>query len=164
MRLSLIFSFVGICFAWCLCAMEEPSSSRGPVATWNVGMNEQLAIQEVDPVMPLQERNKVFVIAAALYERDTTDSSTNTTPTGLSSVGLGGNLKKEEQKIATVDENVGTDIEASDTFSDSSEHISAEFELGKKGSWFHCRTHCKSKTIAKYSATAIGGIIAGLLL
>jgi len=46
----------------------------------------------------------------------------------------------------------------------SSEHFSAEFELGKKGSCCHVRTRFKSKTLAKYAATALGGLLAGLLL
>jgi hypothetical protein len=75
-------------------------------------------------------------------------------------------------KVMTVnkaDKNIGTEEnndknDKDETLSASSEHFSAEVEVGKKGSWFHCKTHCKSKTIAKYMATAGSALLAGLLL
>jgi hypothetical protein len=130
-----------------------------PVATYDVGFNEDL---EVTPSLVQNQGHKFLVIVAAQYKagkgiemsRSSLDLSMAETPA--------------TSKVVTVDkadQNVGTEdsSDKDETLSASSEHFSAEVEVGKKGSCFHCKTHCKSKTLAKYGATALGGFLVGLL-
>ena len=142
-----------------VCAMQ-PIPVTEPVATYDVGFDEKL---EVTPSLVQNQGDKFLVIAAAQHEANKSMNRSR------SSIELSMAAMPATSKIITVDKadkNIGTE-EANDkdeTLSTSSEHFSAEVEVGKKGSWFHCKTHCKSKTIAKYAATVAGGLLAGLLL
>jgi hypothetical protein len=134
-----------------------------PIATYNVGFNEKL---EITPSLVQDQGHEFLVIAAARHEADrciersrsSLDLSTATMPVTPKVM----TVNKADKNIGTEENNDKNDKD--ETLSASSEHFSAEVEVGKKGSWFHCKTHCKSKTIAKYMATAGSALLAGLLL
>lgn len=142
-----------------LCAMSQIRAMEGPAtseleAKRDVELSENLEVATVFPTD--DQRNNVLVIAVARYEKALErKSSLGATPVTL-----------EIARIDKADKNVGTEEnnDKDETLSASSEHFSAEVEVGKRGGWFHCKTHCKSKTVAKYVTTAAGGLLAGLLL
>jgi hypothetical protein len=127
-----------------------------PIATYEMGFNEKL---EITPSLVQNQGHKFLVIVAAQRQAGKGIERSR------SSLELSAEKTPATSKITSADQNVGTE-ESSDkdeTLSASSEHFSAEVEVGKKGSWFHCKTRCKSKTLAKYGATALGGFLVGLL-
>jgi len=160
-RLQKVMCIVGL--SSCLQARAmQPVPVTEPVATYDVGLNEKLEITSV----PVQDdQHKIFAIVAAHQGV----SCAKTIERSRSSLDLSRAATPITPNVITIDrtdKSVGTEEnnDKDETLSASSEHFSAELEVGKKGSWFHCKTHCKSKTVAKYMATAAGGLLAGLLL
>lgn len=159
MKISCVQKIVFISgFISCLQVYAMQSIAE-PVKTCDVGCDEKL---KITPSLIQDPEVKFLVIMAAQHEAS---KSLEKSSSSL-------NLRLSEMSAASksiidkADKNVGTEenSDKDETLSSSSEHFSAEIELGKKGGGcFYCKSHCKFKTIAKDMAKVGGGILVGLL-
>jgi len=167
--------FCGVlCFCGQAVAMEQPE----PTAT--VGFNEELAVIADDvfafdthkQISGLQRSPSVLVILASQQDNQVNESSSGSRAIKgtMPSIAIQTDLEQisEMAMIGSISENDNKDKTAKndkdETLSNhSSEQFSAEIELGKKGSCCHCKTRFKSKTLAKYAATAVGGFVVAVL-